>query len=153
MFKKKKILDDSVRVTPPHVRIIGFEIIIFYTRTNNNRNNTMEKEKNKKNCVLNGLRSFLFAGLRTGTENGIRDENARGHDEAAGRVQAPDAVAAGRQEFVDVQRENDRVHRRVAPKEPGTAAVSPDRVRTLLVTTACIRRRTPHVPAVFLLRT
>lgn len=94
----------------------------------------------------------MFAGLRTGTENGFRNENARGHDEAAGRVQASDAVAAGRQEFVDVQRENDRVHRRVAPEEPGTAAVSPDRVRVLLVTTARIRRRTPQVSAVFLLR-
>lgn len=118
---------------------------------NNNRNNT--KKEKKKNCVLNGLRPFLFAGLRTGTENGIRNENARGHDEAACRVQASDAVAAGRQEFVDVQRENDRVHRRVAPEEPGTTAVSPDRVRILLVTTARIRRRTPQVAAVFLLRT
>lgn len=115
---------------PIRVRILGFEIIIFYTRTNNNRSNTKEKEKNR---VLNGLRPFLFAGLRAGTENGFRNENARGHDEAAGRVQASDAVAASRQEFVDVQRENDRIHRRVAPEEPGTAAVSPDRVRVLLV--------------------
>jgi len=64
------------------------------------------------------------AGLRIGTKNGIRDENARGHDTTPRRLQTSDAIVASRQELVDVQRKDDRLHRRIAPKEPRTAAVS-----------------------------
>jgi len=58
--------------------------------------------------------AFLFAGLRIGTENGIRNENARGDNSTFGRLQTSDAVVTGRQEPIDVQRKDDSVYRRIA---------------------------------------
>jgi len=39
-------------------------------------------------------------------------------------MQTSNAVVASRQELVDVQRKNDRLHRRIAPEEPRTTTVS-----------------------------
>lgn len=61
-------------------------------------------------------------GVRPRAEDRPGDKDARGHDEAAGRVPAPDADAGGRQEPPHLQRAHVRLHGRAAAPQEGAPA-------------------------------
>ena len=57
---------------------------------------------------------FVILGVRPGAEDRRGDSHPRGHDEAAGRLSAPESGPRGGQDAARLQRAHDRLHQRAA---------------------------------------